>query len=119
MSPRASLVLALALVATSASAGEQQKRYLPEVSGQSYPICGAGQALTYTLQCDPGSRPPLARIWNQGAPGVEVCKVTGIRCEPIIGVNQSARAGFEVQDSIGGETVLVTFGVEGLLGDEL
>ncbi len=89
-------------------------RYLPQIT-QHTSVCPDGQALTFTLQCDPGSRPPVERIWISPGVGVEICRVSETRCEPIRNPSQSPRPGFEVQDSAGGHLAVVTFGLDQLL----
>lgn len=81
------------------------------------PTCAAGQALTSTIQCDPGTRGGVDRTWLPQGAGVEICKVSQPRCEPIKYPSATARPGFEVQDSSWGSLVAVTFGLDRLLGE--
>lgn len=42
--------------------------------------CNSGQAWTCTVQCEPGTRAPIERLF--GAAGVEACVVARCSCEP-------------------------------------
>jgi len=91
------------------------KVLLPEVPDAR--ICPRGQALTWTLQCDPGTRYAVDRIWAPPGPGVEICAVAPVGCTPIPDFNPLAAPGFEVLQSntrVGG-VVVVTFGLDQLL----
>lgn len=78
-------------------------------------LCPVGQAFTFTMQCDHGTRTEIDRFHGWGA-GVEICKVSQPRCLPVIGAAADARPGFEVQDSLWGELATVVFGLDDLLG---
>lgn len=114
-----SIALVACLLVGSAAA--QEKR----LYGRFYPdgvntVCPAGQALTYSIQCDPGSRAMIDRVWNPRIPGAEICRARRVGCTVIEGLNPRARPGFEVQDTTASsnELVVVTFGLGSLLGDE-
>lgn len=110
------LAAAAALLSLAASADDQEKRALPQF--RDVDICGPGAALTYTVQCDPGSRAPVDRIWAPAGAGVEICRVRETRCEPIPGF-LGGRRGYEVQDSpSAGNMAVVSFGVGRLQGFE-
>lgn len=49
--------------------------------GRGAEICPQGQALTCQIQCDPGTRYGIERLY--GAPGVEVCAVSHCTCQPL------------------------------------
>lgn len=109
------IIAALIAAAPLLAIADEAKVYLPQFT-QQMPICGAGEALTFTLQCDPGSRSPIGRTWYPKQAGVEICKVSAERCEPIPFPATDARPGFEVQDSRSGDLVVVSFGLDRLLG---
>jgi len=116
MNTRIAIAIAIAVFSTSVAA-QQDKRLM--ISGEDNRICKAGSAMTWTVQCDPGSRRGLDRLWNPPGPGVEICRATMVGCRPIDGFNPQAEAGFEVQQSpAAGSLTSVTFGLGRLLGDE-
>lgn len=90
------------------------KRILPQFSHSQW--CSPGFAVTYTGQCDPGSRAPVKQIWNPVGVGLEICAATRPTCGPVPNMNPNARPGFEVRDSSTGDLVVVGFGVDRLLG---
>jgi hypothetical protein len=110
-------IIAVLPLAALAQDNAAPKVYLPQFA-QHTSICGEGAALTFTLQCDLGSRSPVDRIWLPAGAGVEICQVRETRCEPIPGF-RGARPGFEVQDTpAAGSMAVVSFGVGRLLGVE-
>ncbi len=109
------IIAALVAMAPLVSLADEPKVYLPQFA-QHTSICGDGSVLTYTLQCDPGSRPPIERIWSPTGAGLELCRVSETRCEPVKGLSPAARPGFEVLDSWFGQLVVVGFGLDRLLG---
>lgn len=108
------IIALLTAVATIAIADEP--KYLRPDSPGAGKICQPGQAMTYSMQCEPGSRLPVEEIWNHRPPGVSICAVRLMGCAPIAGQPVHARPGFEVQDTSPDELVVVTFGLERLLG---
>lgn len=77
-----------------------------------------GEAITYTVQCDPGTRTPGEQIGLAPlSTGVEACRVwSNPVCAPIRGYNPNARPNAAVQDSGAGQSAIVIFGVYPLLG---
>jgi hypothetical protein len=116
-----SILLSLSFVACATpdapvvSTDATPKSYFPQDT-----TCPRGQAQTYTLQCDPGMRPPIERIWNPQGPGYEVCRVSRWSCQPINDgqFNENSRPGHEVLDSGGGGIAIVDFGVGRVMGLE-
>jgi hypothetical protein len=81
-------------------------------------ICPAGQAMTYQMQCDPGSRAPIDEVWGGRMPGVSICRIQRQGCRPLEAQNAKARTGYEVRDAVpADEMVGVIFGLERLLGE--
>lgn len=78
--------------------------------------CPPGFAVTYVMQCDHGSRTDAQRFVFMQVPGVELCKVSTPTCEPVRSADPLARRGREVQDSFAPAPVLVTFGLDTLIG---
>lgn len=110
---------AAVLVGLAFAANAQQtdppKSVVPPDMGAA--ICEVGQTMTWTIYCDPGTRPGLDRIWNPSGAGTEICRAQLVGCRPIPVFNERARHGFMVQDSVGaGQLTIVTFGLDRLIG---
>jgi hypothetical protein len=118
------LLLTAALIATATACAAQEGplgRDVPKTIGvRDSGSCPDGQSLTYVLQCDPGSRSTLDRIWNPQGAGAEICRVNRWYCSPVAGLDRHpVRPGHEVRDSPeAGGMAAVTFGLGRLLGDE-
>lgn len=117
MNQAKSLLLSVALTLCALPAIAETWGEAPTPVQRRPSLCPAGQAFTYVMQCDQGTRPEIDRYWGQGA-GVEVCRVSRRpECQPVIDLSPDARPGYEVQDSWArGELVTVTFGADWLLG---
>jgi hypothetical protein len=115
----AALAAGLSLASHAQDAAPQSKRILPQFAFSGTRWCPPGEATTYVLVCDPGSRSPVEQFWNPAGVGVEICRASQPTCTPIA-VSPNARPGFEVQDSTfgySGSLVAVTFGLDRLLGE--
>lgn len=53
----------------------------PPVPGRGPDICTPGQAWTCTIQCAPGTRVPIDRVFDR--PGLEVCLVRQCSCQQL------------------------------------
>ena len=108
-----------ALFAASFTAAAEDRRFDEafnnSLSGQ--PTCQAGSALTYSMQCDPGSRRMEPEEAYKIVPGAAICRAIPRGCMPIIGiVSPAARREHQVRDAAySGELVSVTFGLAQLL----
>jgi hypothetical protein len=111
-------VAALTALSMNAAAGDGEQKYLLPWAPGAGKVCPSGHALTYTMQCDPGTRIPVDEIWGTRAPGASLCRIRLQGCHAIVGFNPNAEAGYEVRDAIPSEEmVVVTFGLERLLGE--
>ena len=81
----------------------------PPVPGRGPDICQPGQALSCTIQCAPGTRFPIERVFNR--PGLEVCIVGQCTCQELPQGFQSAVAGPTVYD-VALPLAFVIFGAE-------
>lgn len=98
----------------TAFADEWRELPIPIVKPKT--MCAPGEAFTFVMQCDPGTRAEIDRF-HSWRPGVEICKVVQQpSCAPVIAATADARPGYEVQDSRWGELAAVIFGVDDLLG---
>lgn len=86
----------------------------PLLYGRGAEICAQGQALSCRIQCDPGTRYGIERLY--GAPGVEVCAVSHCTCEqlPLQPPWLSQQPAASVQD-LALPLAFVIFGAEHLL----
>lgn len=114
------IILALALTASAQQLDDAAAKKLSPGSQ----ICQPGNALTWTLQCDPGSRSDFGRIWSPPEAGLEICRARFVGCrqigDPRGTVPPIPRPGFEVHDAglSAGNLVAVGFGLGKLLGEE-
>ncbi len=79
----------------------------------------AGQILTCTVQCDPGTLGAWERMFTPSLPGVQVCAVRSCTCEqnkPDGKFNTLPRKGFLGQDT-SQDVAIVVFGTDKLLGN--
>jgi hypothetical protein len=90
---------------------EIKSRILPP--GRGVDSCRPGEAWTCTIQCDPGTRGNVERLFN--APGVEICSVTQCHCEQLPPVNAVVGQPPSVQDAFGIPLAAVIFGIEFLV----
>lgn len=80
--------------------------------------CPANFAMSYRMQCDPGTRVMTQENWGAIVPGHAMCRVIFEGCKPLIGVNIVPVLGGNIPQEhavrwafLGGELVSVSFGM--------